>query len=420
MKNHARRKRHTEPPPKKPGLPGSTIIGVIAGAAVLIVVFYFLVIKTAPPTAALPGNAVSTGQNPVLSADTGSSWIRRAYEVGRLFHAVYTPCWEGAYGAIGDAYLFGATGDSSLLRFHLIDHNLTRMCEGTWVDDRAWVCLAELTWWKFTGRRDRALVDDARRRYLEARSEGRLSDFEGFWSWYNYPPAASAQVKIFTNSNMNQMVAVACGLYEATMEKQFLRDALLVWHGDSLASGIEQTLYRGNGRWVGRPGLAAFGKEIPWDGADYASIGAALYKATGDPNYKEIVVATVRRVMDPATGWVDPVDFYQIRMDGNGAFVNFLLDAYAIAPDQLPGIPSKIGKMLQHVWSNHAGTSRVTLRREGDNGIRNGWNPYGGEDGYNVDEVGTVHAQGEAMRAFGTYAYYVAMSGDKKNAERNE
>jgi hypothetical protein len=46
------------------------------------------------------------------------------------------------------------------------------------------------------------------------------------------------------------------------------------------------------------------------------------------------------------------------------------------------------------------------LHRAADDGIRNGWNPEGGEDGYGVNEVGTVHAQGEAARAFGIFAWY--------------
>jgi hypothetical protein len=110
--------------------------------------------------------------------------------------------------------------------------------------------------------------------------------------------------------------------------------------------------------------------------------------------------------MDPVNGWVDSEDFFQIHMDGNGAFVNYLYDAYAIAPDELKDIPSKVEKMLEHVWTNHHGLATVTLHRETDDGIRNGWNPYGGEDGYGVDEVGTVHAQAEAVRAFGVFAYY--------------
>ena len=79
-------------------------------------------------------------------------WLQRAYAIDELYHGRYTPCWEGAYGAIGDAYLFAATRDSSLLRFHLIDHDLQRMCTGRWVDDRAWICLAEILWWEVTNK----------------------------------------------------------------------------------------------------------------------------------------------------------------------------------------------------------------------------------------------------------------------------
>ena len=203
---------------------------------------------------------------------------------------------------------------------------------------------------------------------------------------------------------MNQMVAVACGLYRATGQRRFLDDALLVWNGDGTIPGIEAKLYRGDGRWEGREGRAAFGKELPWGGLEYASIGAALYRATGAEKYREIAVATVRRIMDPSTGWVDPGNFYQLRMDGNGNFVQFLLDAWEIAPDELAGVPAMVEKMLEHVWSNDGGTAAAVLHRTTDHGIRNGWNPQGGEDGYGVDEVGTVHAQGEAAKAFGYYA----------------
>ncbi len=333
-------------------------------------------------------------------------WLQRAYMVDALFHEVYTPCWEGAYGAIGDAYLFAATHDSSLLRFHLIDHNLRAMCEGTWVDDRAWVCLTELTWYDVTGKTRSELLDDARQRYMRARNAGLLSNREGVWSWYNILPGASVRERVFTNSNMNQMATVACRLFEATKEKTFLDDALLVWNGNIASPGIEQTLYKGNGRWEGRGGLAAFEKQIPWNGIEYCSLAAALYRVTQDRKYREVIVSTAKRMMDPANGWIDPDYFYQIRMDGNGAFVNFLLDAYAVAPDELSGLLPQIEQMLDHVWTNNEGTASVTLHRESDHGIRNGWNPHGGEDGYNVNEVGTVHAQGEAVRAFGTFAYY--------------
>ena len=333
-------------------------------------------------------------------------WIGRAKAVDELFHTVYTPCWEGAYGAIGDAYLFAVTKDSVLLRFHTIEHDMRKMCVGTWVDDRAWICLAEFYWWDFTGRKNRSLIEDAKQRYLSARKEGRLSKHNGYWSWYNWSPKAGVQENIFTNSNMNQMVTVACWLYEITGEKRFLDDALLVWNGDKKYPGVEKVLYKGDGKWEGKKGRAAFGNEVPWQGAGYCTIGASLYRATKDPKYKKIVVETAKRIMDPTNGWVDPNDYFQIQMDGNGAFVNFLLDAYAIAPDELQGIPAKIEKMLEHVWTNHHGAASLTLHRETDHGIRNGWNPYGGEDGYGVDEVGTVHAQGEAARAFGLFVYY--------------
>jgi hypothetical protein len=94
-------------------------------------------------------------------------------------------------------------------------------------------------------------------------------------------------------------------------------------------------------------------------------------------------------------------------MDGNGAFVNAILDAYLLAPEELRDIPGKVARMLDHVWTNAHGKARVLLHRESDDGIRNGWNPDGGEEGYHVDEVGTVHAQGEAARAFGVFAYVV-------------
>ena len=202
------------------------------------------------------------------------------------------------------------------------------------------------------------------------------------------------------------MASVACWLYVATGEQRFLDDALLIWNGDKKSPGIEKRLYKGNGIWQGRGGLAAFGKELGWEGVEYCTLASLLFRITKEPKYKQIAVATVKHLMDPVNGWVDPVDYFQTHMDGNGAFVNFLFDAYAIAPDELQDIPEKVSKMLEHVWTNHEGTASVTLHRESDHGIRNGWNTNGGEDGYNVNEVGTVHAQAEAMRAFGVFAYY--------------
>ena len=380
------------------------IFPVLIGAVAL----YFLLLRPSPPQS--PSAKTETTQT--LPQLTG--WTERAQAVSRLFHRVYTPCWEGAYGAIGDAYLFALTGDSGLFKFHIVQHDLRKMCDGTWVDDQAWVCLAELKWSEITGKGNMSLVLDAMRRYKEVREQGRLSNHEGFWTWYNWPPGASVGERIFTNSNMDQMATVACRLFQATGDRQYLRDALLVWNGDGKLPGIQQQWYKGKGVWSGRHGQAAFGKELPWNGLGCASLAAALYGATHEKKYREIAVATVRRILDPSTGWVDPTYFYQIRMDGNGAFVNFLFDVYAIAPDELAEVPQKVERMLEHVWTNHEGGATVTLHRLIDHGIRNGWNPHGGEDGYGVGEIGTVHAQGEAARAFGVFAYYQVQRGPRK------
>jgi hypothetical protein len=400
-KHHA----SVEPSPaRKPAGAGQgrvlAFLVVLLGAGAL----YFLMRNPSPSPPQLPSRKTETSR----TAAPITGWTERALAVSRLFHEVYTPCWEGAYGAIGDAYLFALTRDSSLFRFHIVQRDLRKMCDGTWVDDDAWVCLAELKWWEITGKGNKNLVLDAMRRYKEVRGQGRLSHHEGFWSWYTWPPGASVGERIFTNSNMNQMATVACGLFQATGDRRYLQDALLVWNGDGKIPGIEQQWYKGNGVWKGRHGRASFGKELPWDGLGCASLAAALFRATGKEKYRKIAVATTRRLLDPSTGWVDPTSFYQIHMDGNGAFVNFLFDVYAIAPTDLKEVPEKVERMLDHVWTNHDGRATVTLHRLTDHGIRNGWNPHGGEDGYGVGEIGTVHAQGEAARAFGVFAYFRA------------
>jgi hypothetical protein len=387
------------------------VVGVSVGAILIVSSYFFLLHRpdegrrTPAPS---PEDAVAQPSTSVRLAEVYAQTVKRAYAIDALFHQVYSPGWEGANGAIGDAYLFAATHDTSLLRLYASVHDLRKMYNGTWVDDRAWICLAELYWWNLTGRKNKAWVEDAKKRYLEAREEGRLSNLEGFWSWYNWPPKGRLSDTVITNSNTNQMANVACWLYEATREQRFYRDAVLVWDGDSRYPGVEKRFYRGDGKWEGKPGRAAFGKQFPWEGAAYCSIGGAMYRMTGDEKYKRIVVATAKRIMDPATGWVDPQDFYQLRMDGNGAFVNFILDAYLIAPAELADIPGKIEKMLEHVWTNHHGNATVILHRLRDDGIRNGWNPSGGEDGYGVDQVGTVHAQSQAVRAFGVFAYILS------------
>lgn len=378
----------------------------IAGTLVLsiVVVAYFFQNDDRTNNPTIPTQQQSP--SPETAAEVLKTTIRRAYAVGHLFHKIINPEWEGASGAIGDAHLYAVTNDADLLRFYSDTFPLLAMNNGTWVDDRAWVCLAEMYWWNVTGRIRVDWVNDAKKRYAEAKKQGRLSRHEGFWSWYNYPPSTkTTEIKIFTNTNMNQMATVACWLYEATHEKQYLDDALLVWEGDGTAPGIEKQFYHGNGMWKGKDGEAAFGKQFPWEGAGMCTIGAALFRATGKQKYRDIAVHTAMRIMDPAQGWIDPTDYYQLRMDGNGAFVFFILDAYQIAPEKLADVPGKIQKMLEHVWSNNRGKALLTLHRASDDGIRNGWNPRGGEDGYNVNEIGTVHPQAQAVMAFSVFAY---------------
>lgn len=396
------KQRNSAPPTGNASSRRSTIVFIAGGTLFILAVVY-----------AVGGFTWLTGDGRAASRESEDDrefvpeekWLKRAYLIDALFHDVYTAGWEGANGAIGDAHLFAVTRDSSLLRFHTVTHPMKDLFNGTWVDDRAWAALAELYWWEFTGKTRKELVESAELRYVEAKMQGRLSNHEGYWSWYNWPPKSEVRDQIFTNSNMNQMVNVACRLYMATGKKEYLEDALKVWNGDGKSPGIEQILYKGNGRWEGARGPAAFGKQLPWEGMSYCSIGAAMYRATKESKYRDIVVATAKRLMDPTTGWVDAKDYYQLRMDGNGAFVHFALDAYMIDPEALPDIPTKIERMLEDVWTNHYGQAKVTLHRTSDHGIRNGWNPNGGEDGYGVDEVGTVHPQSQAVRAFGVFAY---------------
>jgi hypothetical protein len=347
--------------------------------------------------------------------------VHRTYAIDKLFRKVYSAGWEGANGAIGDAHLFAATGDQGLLYSFTNTYKMQEMFNGTWVDDRAWICLAEMYWWDFAGRKNTAWVADAKQRYLQAKKEGRLSYHEGFWSWYNWPPnAVPSGENLITNSNMNQMATAACMLYAATGDRQFYDDAVLIWDGDGKYPGVERMFYKGNGRWEGKSGLAAFGEQFPWQGAGYCSIGAALYRMTGNKKFRDVAVSIAKRVMDPTNGWVDGQDYYQVRMDGNGAFVHYILDAYMIAPEELPDIPIKVEEMLEHVWSNHHGSAALTLHQTEDDGIRNGWNPNGGEDGYGVNEVGTVHAQSQAVRAFGVFAYVLRQQLTKEQSSANQ
>ncbi len=384
----------------------SKILLVASVGIALVALVYLFIVPHAFDTKTESSQTVRNEELKELKPeDAFAITVQRAYAVDVKFQEVYNAGWEAANGAIGEAFLYAATGDQNLLNRYMADRKLTDLFNGTWVDDRAWICLAELYWWQFSGRKNKAWVEDAEKRYIEARSEGRLSNQEGFWSWYSWPPNAKVNDMIITNSNTNQMVTVACMLYDATHERRFYNDAMVVWEGDHKYPGIEKTFYRGDGKWEGKGGRAAFGKQLPWEGASYLSVVAAMFRMTGNPKYKMIAAASAKRIMDPANGWVDSTDFYQLRMDGNGAFVHFILDAYLIAPELLPDIPLKVERMLEHVWSNHHGASYVLLHRLGDDGIRNGWNPSGGEEGYGVDQIGTVHPQSQAVRAFGVFAY---------------
>src|SRR5262249_42036442 len=96
----------------------------IALTAVAVLVFYFTRSHDESLITPLPHAQQS---NHIISKSIyrpAEKWLQRAYEIDSLYHVVYTPCWEGAYGAIGDSYLFAATHDTALLQFHLIEHDL--------------------------------------------------------------------------------------------------------------------------------------------------------------------------------------------------------------------------------------------------------------------------------------------------------
>ena len=95
------------------------------------------------------------------ASDLFQRTVQRAYAIDKLFHQVYNAEWEGANGAIGDAYLYAATGDENLLSLYTNTYRLLDMHNGTWVDDRAWICLAEMYWWDISGRKNMQWVDDA-------------------------------------------------------------------------------------------------------------------------------------------------------------------------------------------------------------------------------------------------------------------
>ena len=320
--------------------------------------------------------------------------------IHELFVGHYHPNWQGAYGLIGQSYLYRVTKDERYLDFATKRNSLCALEIGGWVDDTAWVCLAAMQWWDATGRKNADWVADVRKKYETRRAEGLIAHHEGYWTWY-----ADKGRKDFSNENMNQMVTVACWLYDATREKRYLDDALLVWNGNAEAPGIEKRLYRGNGRWQGKPGVMEAGAELPFIGAGYLSVGAALYRATGDPKYKRIVVDTAHFILDPANGWVDGENYYQKTMDGSGAVVGFLMDGYGAAPEEMADVLEKCKTTLDHVWTNGHGRAKVVLHDPSTHAIRHGWNPEGGERGMAANEIGKTMSQGCALWAWGSVAY---------------
>ncbi len=354
-----------------------------------------------------PKSNLISSQTNIIPFIPPLKYIRQAKEIDGLFRMVYRPDWRGAYGLIGQAYLYKLTKDKSYLDFVTKQNNILRLDNGEWVDDVAWVCQAILLWWDATGRKNSKWFKNVKKRYDRARKSGLLLHEEGYWTWYNYKKRWFFNPgKRFTNSLMNQMVVIACWIYEVTGEKKYLNDALLIWNGDKDYPGIEKRLYKGTGIWKGKPGRAAFGAELPFNGGGYLSVGSALYRVTKDEKYKKIVIDTAKYLLNPENDWVAEKYYYQKYVDGNGAFVNFLMDAYSTAPTKLATILFKCKKMLDHVWTNNKGKSIVTLHYTNDHGIRHGWNPEGGEDGFYPDEVGTTLAQAEALRAWGVVAYY--------------
>lgn len=172
---------------------------VIFGALSLLIVFSIVYLLTKKESFGTKKESLSNvqqvQQQESSDPDLFHRIVQRTYAIDILFHQVYNAEWEGAYGAIGDAHLYAATGDQNLLSLYTNTYRLLDMYNGTWVDDRAWVCLAEMYWWDVSGRKNIYWVEDARKRYLEAKSEGRLSHHEGFWSWYNYFPGAKGNFK---------------------------------------------------------------------------------------------------------------------------------------------------------------------------------------------------------------------------------
>ena len=90
-------KKHEPSTPSKRDFSPSYFIGILAVVGIVTAVIFFLS-NDAP-------SEQSAGRRDTLAVIPKNIWIQRAYLIEHQFYKVYTPGWEGAYGAIGDAFL---------------------------------------------------------------------------------------------------------------------------------------------------------------------------------------------------------------------------------------------------------------------------------------------------------------------------
>jgi len=170
-----------------------------------------------------------------------------------------------------------------------------------------------------------------------------------------------------------------------------------VWNGMRITRCGEKN-YRGHGIWKGTK-ESGFGKQFPWMG----SMCSIRLQCSDDrrKKYKETAVATAQRIMDPANGWWSAR--FLSAADGLEMALSFIhIRCVSNCSGPAPDIPYKIEKMLEHVWTNHHGKQLITLHRPIDDAS--------GTDGIRTRQDvtkwmnWTVHAQSEAVRAFGVFA----------------
>ena len=108
MSRHGRKERRPVPV-RVPARRGAILLrgGIVAVAVLLAAVLLIVALRIPSPLSPTRANI----QPPQASSSyrPTEKWLQRAYAIDVLFHRVYTQCWEGAYGAIGDAHLFAVT-----------------------------------------------------------------------------------------------------------------------------------------------------------------------------------------------------------------------------------------------------------------------------------------------------------------------